>query len=121
MSCSVNPSIKTRVSAASEPPYHEEWTLKLPHADRVSLPHRNEAKPLLAVPADISTDAHPSLGALTEGREAASTKAVTTASTPRLPPLGVIHQPGRLLGAGDRIRREPCSDPATSILGVIRI
>ena len=27
MSCSVNPSIKTQVSAASEPPYHEERTL----------------------------------------------------------------------------------------------
>lgn len=27
MSCSVNPSIKTQVSAASEPTYHEEWTL----------------------------------------------------------------------------------------------
>lgn len=54
MSCSVNPSIKTRVSAASEPPYHEKWTLKFPPTDRVSLPHRNGAKRLLAVPVDIS-------------------------------------------------------------------
>ena len=34
---------------------------------------------------------------------------------------GVIHQRGRLLGARDWIRHEPCADSAARILGVMRI